>query len=135
MEYSFNVKFVIFDENKQVSEIQQQLRKTLIYDELRNIIKKIFINDNTYKFLDRFEASVSSIDEYKQLRLSLDTIHENLKQYQHSLHFHQNHSCCKTYFTIEELKYISNRIKIGLEDYLNYKIDNPIIYIEVDEFN
>ena len=133
MEYSFNVKFIIFDENNPVTERQKILRKTIIYDKLREIIQKVFNNDENYKFLDRVEASISSIDENKQLRLRFDTPHINLNQYHHSLHFHQNHSCCKKNFTIEELKYISNKIKIGLEDYLNYKIDNPIIYIEVDD--
>jgi hypothetical protein len=133
MEHSFNVKFIIFDENKQVTDTQKTLRKTIIYDKLREILQKVFKNDENYKFLDRVEASVSSIDENKQLRLRFDTLHINSNQYQHFLHFVQTHSGCKKKFTIEELKYISNRIKIGLEDYLNYKIDNPIIYIEVDD--
>ena len=133
MEYSFNVKFIIFDENKQVTDTQKTLRKMIIYDDLREILKKVFKNDENYKFLDRVEASVSSIDENKQLRLRFDTHHINSNQYHHSLHFDQTHSCCKKNFTIEELKYITNRIKIGLEDYLNYKIDNPTIYIEVDD--
>lgn len=133
MEYSFNVKFIIFDENKQVTDTQKSLRKMIIYDDLREILKKVFNNDENYKFLDRVEASVSSIDENKQLRLRFDTQHINSNQYHHSLHFSQTHSGCKKNFAIEELKYITNRIKIGLEDYLNYKIDNPIIYIEVDD--
>ena len=66
--------------------------------------------------------------------MRFDTPHIEFNQYQNSLHFEQTHSAFKKYFTIEELKYISNRIKIGLEDYLHYKIDNPIIYIEVDDF-
>jgi hypothetical protein len=133
MEHSFNVKFIIFDENKPVTDKQKTLRKTIIYDKLREILQNVFKNDENYKFLDRVEASVSSIDENKQLRLRFDSLHINLNQYHHSLHFVQTHSGCKKKFTIEELKYISNRIKIGLEDYLNYKIDNPIIYIEVDD--
>ena len=133
MEYSFNVKFIIFDENKQVTDTQKTLRKMIIYDDIREILKKVFKNDKNYKFLDRVEASVSSIDENKQLRLRFDTQHINSKQYHHSLHFGQTHSCCKKNFTIEELKYITNIIKLGLEDYLKYKIDNPIIYIEVDD--
>lgn len=133
MEHSFNVKFIIFDENKPVTNKQKTLRKTIIYDKLREILQNVFKNDENYKFLDRVEASVSSIDENKQLRLRFDTPHIILNQYHHSLHFHQTHSGSKKKFTIEELKYISNMIKIGLEDYLNYKIDNPIIYIEVDD--
>ena len=95
MEYSFNVKFIIFDENNPVTERQKNLRKTIIYDKLREILQKVFNNDENYKFLYRVEASVSSIDENKQLRLRFDTPNINLNQYQHSLHFSQNHSSCK----------------------------------------
>ena len=54
-------------------------------------------------------------------------------KYPHSLHFSQKHSQCKEYFSIEELKNISNRIKNELEEYLQYEIDTPILYIETDD--
>jgi len=131
MNLPFNIKFTIFDENKPISKTQEKLKETIIWENLRDIIKELFNTDDNFKFLDRAEASVCSIDENKQLRLRLDT--NNLKKYQHSLHFHQKHSGSKEYFTIEELKYISYKIKNGLEDFLHYEIDEPIIYINIDE--
>lgn len=133
MNCPFNVKFAIFDENKETTKKQTELRKKLIWDDMRNIIKNSFDNDDNYKWLDRVEASVSSNDEKKQLRLSIDTFHIESKKYQHSIYFNQKHSCSKEYFTIEELKYISSKIKFGLEVFLHYEIDEPIFYIEMDE--
>jgi hypothetical protein len=133
MNFPFNVKFAIFDENKEITKNQTELRKKLIWDDLRNIIKEIFNNDNNYKWLDRTEASVSSNDEKKQLRLSICGSKIEGKKYQHSIHFNQNHTASKEYFTMEELKYISGKIKNGLEDFLHYEIDEPIIYINMDE--
>jgi hypothetical protein len=131
MNYPFNIEFVIFDENKEVSVSQKETRKQLIRENLRYITKKAFNDDIHYNFLDRVEASVSSND--KQLRLSIDTLHIESKKYQHSIHFNQNHSSSKEYFTMEELKHISSKIKIGLEDFLHYEIDEPIFYIKMDE--
>jgi hypothetical protein len=134
MEYPFKIKFVIFNENDKVLKKEEKIRQSLIYNDLKEILKVVFANDINYKYLDRVEAAVSSMDENKQLRLFFDTGHEILKKYQHSLHFHQDHNNCKNNFTIEELKYISNKIKIGLEQFLHYEIDNPIIYMEIDDF-
>ena len=133
MNYPFNIEFVIFDENKEVSVSQKETRKQLIWENLRYIIKKAFNDDIHYNFLDRVEASVSSNDKKKQLRLSIDTLHIESKKYQHSIHFNQKHSSSKEYFTMEELKHISSKIKIGLEDFLHYEIDEPIFYIKMDE--
>ena len=96
-------------------------------------MKELFENDEKYKWLNRAEPAISSFDEKKQLRLSFDTPHEKCKKYQHSIHFNQYHSTVNEYFTMEELKYITDKIKLGLEEYLHYEIDNPIIYIETDE--
>ena len=133
MNLPFNIKFVIFNENEDTSKIQYEIRKSMITgDVLRNMLKNTFNDDSNYKFLNRFEPSVSSIDEKKQLRLKMDNTPRGVsRQYQHSLHFHQRHSCSKEYFTIDELKYISHKIKIELEDFLCCEIDDPIIYIEI----
>ena len=122
MNYPFNIKFEIFDENKETTKKQRELRKKLIKDDMINIIKSLFDNDDNYKWLDRVEASVSSNDKKKQLRLSIDTFHIENKNYQHSIHFNQQHSCSKEYFSIDELKYISSKIKFGLESFLHYKV-------------
>ena len=94
---------------------------------LKALIESSFNNDDNFQFLYRCEPAISSIDETKQLRL------ENyVNCTSHYLHFDQSHS--DDNFTIEELIYISNKIKNGLEELLHYEIDEPIIYIGVDEF-
>jgi hypothetical protein len=68
MSYPFNIKFVIFDENKDVSKKQKELRHSMIFeDTLKKILKEAFINDENYKFLERAEPNISSTDEKKQL--------------------------------------------------------------------
>ena len=129
MNLPFNIKFIIFDENEAVSDTQEKLRECIIEGKLRDILKEIFNNDINFKFLNRIEASLCSINENKQLRLDMN----NKKKYQHSLHFHQQHSGSKEYFTIEELKYISNKINKGLEAFLYYELDDPILYININE--
>lgn len=131
MNLPFNVKFTIFNENKPMTKKQQQLKENLIQNELKNIIMETFSDDENFKFLDRCEASVCSIDENKQLRLQFDDMN-NLNKKQPSFHFHQQHSQCKIFLTMEELKYVSNKIKDGLEKFLCYEIDDPIIYININ---
>jgi hypothetical protein len=133
MSYPFNIKFTIFDENIDVSRKQKELRHSMIFEDiLKNILKKAFIDDDKYKFLEKEEPSISSIDENKQLTLRFITeyVHFEFKQHQHSLHFHQLHSNSQEYFNLEELKIISEKIKKGLEEFLHYKIDEPIVYID-----
>ena len=132
MNLPFSIKFFIFNEHENTTKKQNELRKSMIVGEiLKNMLKNAFVNDNNYKFLDRVEPSISSIDEKKQLRLRIDSNHKESRQYQHSLHFHQEHCARKEYFSIDELKYISHKIKIELEEFLNYEIDDSIIYIEI----
>jgi len=131
MNIPFNLKFTIFDENKDVSKKQKKIRKDLIDFKLKNIIKNLFNENDNYKFLDRDEPSLSSLDEKKQLRLLFeDIIINDLKKYEHSLHFHQLESWDHTFFTLKELKYIGSKIKTELEELLQYEIDEPVIYIE-----
>jgi hypothetical protein len=136
MNIPFNIKFSIFDENKPLTQKQIKIRNKLIDmnnidNDMKKILKKSIIDFNEYKFLDRVEPSISSIDEKKQLRMKLSCILNN--KCPHSLHFSQQHSQCKEYLSIEELKNISNRIKNELEEYLHYEIDTPILYIEIDD--
>lgn len=135
MNIPFNIKFTIFDEDKPLTQDQIKIRNKLIDTKnIDNDMKKILKNTiNSYSypsfdfsFLDRVEPSISSIDEKKQLRLTPNTN-------QYSLHFNQHHSQCKEYFSIEELKNISNRIKNELQEYLHYEIDTPILYVETDD--
>lgn len=128
--YPFSLKFIIFDENKKITDVEKKIRMSLIFDDLRYILKKIFSNDKNYKFLDRFEPAMATKDESKQLRLKIDSSYLDSEKYHYSLEFHQWQS--EFYFTLEELKYVSIKIKEGLEGFLNYNIDTPIIYIEAD---
>jgi hypothetical protein len=129
MNMQFNIKFTIFDENQPLTKKQIQIRNNLSNDDMKQILKNAIIGLNDYKFLDRVEPSISSIDETKQLRLAWS----QSDQYKYSLYFNQRHSCCKEYFSIEELKNISNRIKNELDEYLHYDIGMPILYIELDD--
>jgi hypothetical protein len=132
MNYRFNIKFVIFNEEENLSKIQEEIKESMIMGELLiDILKNEFNDDMNYKLLERAECAISSINDQKQLRLWWDTCHIKMKKYKHSLHFNQHHSFSGEYFTIEELKYISQKIKKGLEEFLHYEIDEPIIYIEI----
>jgi hypothetical protein len=131
MNMRFNIKFTIFDENKPLTKKQIQLRNKLIDinnsdNDIKKILKNAITGLNDYKFLDRLEPSICSVDEKKQLRLTFT-------QSKHSLHFNQHHSSCKEYFSIEELKIFTNKVKNELEEYLHYEIDMPILYIELDD--
>jgi len=140
MSLPFNIKFTIFDENKPLTQKQINIRNNLIDSNnidndmkkiLKNIINLYSYTSFDFKFLDRIEPSISSIDEKKQLRMNLTFLLN--EKYPHSLHFSQKHSQSKEYFSLEELKNISNRIKNELEEYLHYEIDTPILYIEIDD--
>lgn len=119
----FGVEFKMFEEFMPISREQRELLLKLIYDDLRTMFKRIFDGDPNCKFLDRCEACVSSFDEKKQLRL-------DMKRTTFGLCFHQCHSGSKEYFTIDELRYISTKIKYGLDSYLLYDIGNPVVYAE-----
>lgn len=118
MNIPFNIKFLIFDENKPVTKNQLKIINKLIdMNNIDNDMKKILKNSITgldqYKFLDRLEPSICSLDEKKQLRMSF-TMYNGDKN-QHSIYFNQQHSQCIEYFSIEELTNISNRIKNEIE--------------------
>ena len=64
----FNIKFTIFDENKPLTQKQIKIRNNLIDlnnidNDIKKILKNSIIDFNEYKFLDRVEPSISSIDE------------------------------------------------------------------------
>ncbi len=66
----FNIKFTIFDEDKHLTQKQIKIRNNLIDmnnidNDMKKILKNSIIDFNEYKFLDRIEPSISSIDEKK----------------------------------------------------------------------
>jgi hypothetical protein len=128
MNLPFNIKFVIFDENNDLTRDQKGIRIKLVDNDIEKILKYAISTLNEYKFLDRVEPAISSIDEKKQLRLELEFDRQRSKP--HSLIFHQRQSVeC---LSIEELKIISNKIKNEIEEYLHYGIDT-IIFIDIDD--
>jgi hypothetical protein len=133
MSYPFSVEFNIFYKNmvidKKAIDIMNKLKTGFHTKDsiLKRIISYSVENLGTkYKLFDRLEPSISSIDEKKQLRLAIDI--DKLK-YNNSIYFNQTGS---EYFTIEELKDISQKVKEELEEYLRFEIFEPIIYIETN---
>ena len=131
----YNIKFSIFSGNKGQTKEQIKIIIAKLTDEsnfdndLKKILKRSIAGLTDYKFLDRYEPAISSFDERKQIRLTW----RGPNKYEHSLHFNQLHSQSKEYFSIDELKTITNRIKTELEEYLMFEIDTPILYVAVDE--
>ena len=128
----FNVKLSIFKETNGLLKEQIKIIIQNLMDDndiLKQILKNSIKDLTDYKFLDRSEPAISSIDETKQLRLT----RKRPNKYEHSLCFNQLHSHSKEYFSMEELNTIANRIKTELEEYLQIEIDTPILYIAVDE--
>lgn len=134
MSYPFNLKFVIFNESEDVSQEQKDIKKHMIISgNLKNILENSFRNDTQYKLLEGNRLIISSVDEKKQLRMVISINHLlSIGSYKHSIDFHQGHCQYKEYFSLEELKYISQKIKNGLEEYLSYEIDESILYIDVN---
>jgi hypothetical protein len=131
MSYPFSVEFNIFYKNMVIDQkaidIMNKLKTGFHMKDciLKRIISYSVENlDNKYKLFERAEPSISSIDEKKQLRLAIDKL-----EYKNSIYFNQTGS---EYFTIEELKDISQKVKEELEEYLRFEIFEPIIYIETN---
>ena len=130
MNIPFNIKFTIFNKNKPLTKQQIEIIKSLVdgFDnDLKKILKHSISDLPDYKLLNRCEPAISTIDETKQLRFTWG----QPNTYKHSLYFNQCHSLCKEYFSIEELKNISNRIKTELEEYLHHEIDT-VLYVGLD---
>ena len=126
----YNIKFTIFNPSKKLTKKQKDIKYDMIMgDSLKIILQTVFKNDDTYKWFHRAEPSICSINEKKQLRLYWGTYYLTGEEHQHYLYFNQSSSF--EYFTIKELRCISYKIKNGLEEYLHYEIDTPVIYIEL----
>ena len=131
MSYPFSVEFNIFYKNMVIDQKAIDIMNKLKTDfhTKDSILKKILSYSveqlcTKYKLFERAEPSISSIDEKKQLRLAIDKL-----EHMNSIYFNQTGS---EYFTIEELKDISEKVKEELEEYLRFDIFEPIIYIETN---
>ena len=135
MSYPFSVKFRIFYDyhlTKKDVNLRQKICKEF------HSIFKVIVEDfsDKYKYLDRFEPSLCSLDEKKQLRMNFSSMLNQDKTQSCYIIFHQHHSCCQEYFGLDELKLISQRIKKELEDnYLPYEIDEPVLFIRADDIH
>jgi hypothetical protein len=127
----FDLEFVIFDKNKPISHIQRKIRNDLFNIDLHKILENIYRDDKDFKYLYKCEPAISTKDEKKQLRCSLNKFLNSSLEFSHSIYFDQNESEKNNYFTLEELKNITKKIKPALEEYLGYKI-NSFIYIKID---
>lgn len=130
----FRVEFVIIYnyQYKSLTVKQKQMKyQMLMGNILHDIFKTIFQNDARFKYLERSEPAISSLDETKQLRLVFDTLHLESWRHQRSLHFHQSNG--SQYMSMEELTYVTYKMKKGLEEFLHYEIDEPILYVHLQE--
>jgi hypothetical protein len=132
MNYSFSVKFKIFY-SYPLTKKDLNLREKLC-EEFHNIFKTIVTEfSDKYKYLERCEPSISSLDERKQLRMDFTSMLNQDKTQSCYLIFDQKQSYGE-YFSLEELKTICQRIKQELEEnYLPYEIQEPMLFIHTDD--
>lgn len=134
MNYCFSIKFKVF--YYPITKEDLQIRKKLC--EYFHVIFKTIADEsnNTYKYLNRIEPTISSLDEKKQLRMELGSMFNNDKTELYYIEFNQKHSCCIEYFNLEELKFLSHRIMKELDENFFHQHDytqDPIIYIHANE--
>lgn len=128
----FSVKFKIFHKfplNKKEVGKRQKLCEDF-HDILKNVAEEF---PDKYKYLPRCEPSLCSLDEHKQLRMDFcSMLNQDIMESRYII-FDQRHSCCKEYFSLEELKEICKTIKQEIENYLHYEIDEPILFVHIDD--
>jgi len=125
MAYPFNIKFCIFDKRPSAGT---QVWTQLVEDgDLHDVVKKavLLLGQTSYKTLQKFEPVVASLDETKQLRLACDS---DSKMNKFTIIFHQKQSIA--FFSVQDCKAIAKALQQCLEEYLGYKIADPIIFIE-----
>jgi len=112
---------------------KQLLKRETLCEDLHNIINNVCLTMNgRYKYLERCEPSLCSLDEQKQFRLNCDFYFGNKKTSPY-IEFNQNECWNKQYFTLQELREICKHIQSELEEYLCYKIDEPELFISIYE--
>ena len=130
--YPFEIEFILFNKNLPITQKQKKLRNELI-EKLKLILEISMEKFRNYKLLDRSEPTISTQDEKKQLRFSWDTAHLKYDKYIHSLYFHQRHSACIEYFTMDELKEIAESLQKQLGCYLGYDLAPPVISVNTSQ--
>jgi hypothetical protein len=146
MNYPFRLKFMIIDiektkpKNKSFFNLfiknEKSQINTLIDISIHNLLKNTFEKDKYFYYIYTNESIISSKDNKNQLRIYWSSPYSpyifNFKKYLHVLHFYQILNDDNEYFSIEELKYISLKIKYAISQYLGYEIPNPIMYIDIE---
>ena len=129
-ELRFHIKFDMFDETKPLAMkqnkiIEKMTSSKIIDNDLKKILKYAINELDNYKFLDRLEPAISSIDEKKQLRCSTNL--GAVKK--HYLIFSQRG---ESIIPIEELKIIGKKIQNEIEEYLHYSVYTTL-FIDIDK--
>lgn len=128
--YPFDIEITLFDKNYGLTDEMLSIREKLTKKDIYKILEdSISIFNGKYKILlSKSNLPVISTDDNtKQLSLSIPNI--DLPKYKYSLYFIQKHSNPE-YFSISELKEVIDSIRIHLETYLEYEIDDPIIFLD-----
>lgn len=136
MNQPFSIKFQIFYHSS-ITENDLRTRQELC-QELHTILKNIISDSpDKYKYLNRCEPAISSLDEKKQLRMCEQSYLNPIKEEAKYIEFNQSQSYGE-YFSLQEIKMFSQKIKEELDKYLLdnsffYRINDPIIYYEIDD--
>lgn len=116
----FNIRFSFVGNNPLTEKL---------YDNIDKIIKHAIDNLPELILLDRCEPSISSLNEKKQLRLSMNCVINNKLQ-EHKLIFIQHGV---EYFDLWELRTIADAIKSEIEECLLCTVDDPEIFICISD--
>lgn len=100
-----------------------------IFNNHKEWMKSITIDDDYLKHLDRFEGVICNKDEKKQLRFSLDSNNYRFNKF-FFLEFHQNHSSVESFFDLKKLIEIKNKLYNIFRYNLGYEFDYSIILAE-----
>ena len=146
MIYPFKIKFVIINEYKKKEfKLFKNLLSTKIssvpninnlVENINKILESEFNNDSYFNFINEKTITINSKCNEKKLLMYWSSeylpYHHDYKIYHQNLNFFQPTIDVKQFLSINELKYISKKIKNAIEKYLGYQINNPIIYLEIE---
>ena len=120
----YKVIFNIYDGNKKVSSKQKDLaNSTDSYNTIKDMLKNLFTINSKYKFVEETQT-ITTFDDKKQLKYYMHYDHDKKMV---SIIFIQNTS--SSFFTINELKHITELIYYNLQHFLECKLDEPVIYL------
>jgi hypothetical protein len=129
--YPFDIEIILFNKNDDFTPETIVVRDKLLNKDIYEVIQIAIDNlQNKYKvkISNNKVPIILSHDEKKELTLlSLPLI--ELPKYKYSLYFVQK-QLNNQYFTISELKEITDKLKDVFEEYLGYEIDDPIIFLD-----